>query len=40
VAEIEHDVDDESSMIAMDETARRMSDCEQSEDEEPPLSYK
>jgi hypothetical protein len=29
---------EEMSMIAMDETARRFSD--QSDDEEPPLSYK
>lgn len=27
-------------MIAVDETGRRMSDCDQEEDEEPPLCYK
>jgi hypothetical protein len=31
---------DEDSMIAVDETGRRMSDCDQEEDEEPPLCYK
>ena len=31
---------DDASMIPLDETGRRMSDCEQEEDEEPPLCYK
>jgi len=31
---------DKDSMIAVDMTGRNMSDCDQEEDEEPPLCYK